>query len=473
MPLWNEIEGRTLADGTVLGTLLRSEGRTAWFAATDSEGRRAVVSVFEALNDEEAVTRRLEIAARLEHPNLLKLGTIGTTRMEDESLVHVGVEPFDQTLADVLRERPLTTDEAKEVAENLLSALETVERAGLRHGHVDASGVLAVGDAIKLRSDCLSAGNGESDAPALAALLYNALTARRFSSERDAMQLPAPFASMVRAGAGSGGGLAAMRRVLTGPVVSSPSASSPATSPATASPAASSPAAGSPEVKRAAAAASGAPTAKPAVSGARSSAAAASPAVKASAPSAAKSGGPQKRRPGVAIAAAVLMGLLLVVFWLAFRRPPGHTPVSGEASVSAAPPPASASTNPAPAPNPAEQNAGAMGSAAPPPAATANRRLPASAPATAAPISTSTGGERAVWHVVAYTYARESAAKAKADELAAKYPQMEPQVFSPNGRAPYLVTLGGGMDRDAASSRRDAARKAGLPEDTYAQNFRK
>jgi hypothetical protein len=81
--------------------------------------------------------------------------------------------------------------------------------------------------------------------------------------------------------------------------------------------------------------------------------------------------------------------------------------------------------------------------------------------------------ERSVWHVVAYTYTRQEAAQRMATELAAKYPQLEPQVFSPNGQAPFLVTLGGSMNRQEAFARREAARAAGMPSDTYAQNFRR
>ena len=178
-----------------------------------------MLSVFEALNDEDSVQARLEAAARVQHPNLLVIRSTGRGRLEDESLVYAVMEPFDQTLAEVLRDRTLTPEEAREVTENLLSALETVEAAGLHHGHVDASGVLGVGDSIKLRSDCLMPRRGQSDAAALAALIYHALTGRRFSSERDALQLPAPFATLVRAGVGPNGSLAAMRRVLSGPAV--------------------------------------------------------------------------------------------------------------------------------------------------------------------------------------------------------------------------------------------------------------
>ena len=78
-----------------------------------------------------------------------------------------------------------------------------------------------------------------------------------------------------------------------------------------------------------------------------------------------------------------------------------------------------------------------------------------------------------MWHVVVYTYNYEKTAQHTAAELAAKFPQLEPQVFSPSGHAPYLVALGGGMTREQAFERREAALAAGMPRDTYMQNYRK
>jgi hypothetical protein len=445
MPLWNEIEGQTL-DGLTLGKLLRSEGRTAWFSTVGPDGEPAVLSVFEALNDEEAVEARLQAAARVQHPGLHVIRKIGAGRLEDESLVYALMEPFDQTLAEVLRDRPLTPDETREVTESLLSALETVEAAGLYHGHVDASGVLGVGDNIKLRSDCLAQRHGQSDAPALAALIYNALTGRRFSSERDALQLPAPFATLVRAGAGSNASLAAMRRVLSAPAVTNAGATSP-------SPAAPVSAAAAPVTGRSAQRSAAPKTAVP------------------SSPRRRDDTEPRPRkRPSVAIAAVVLMAIALVVFWYATKRPVAHTPISGEAPSSPSssqPAPAGAS----PSATPAGDAAATMGApeTVKPSPATGTRPAPAKTPAE----STSAGAERSVWHVVAYTYTREDAAQHMAAELAAQYPKLEPQVFSPTGHAPFLVTLGGGMNRQEAFARRDAARAAGMPSDTYAQNFRK
>ena len=81
MPLWNEIEGEILDDNLPLQKLLRSEGRTAWFATTGADGQPAVVSVFEALNDEDTALARVQTAARVEHPNLLIIRRTGSTRI--------------------------------------------------------------------------------------------------------------------------------------------------------------------------------------------------------------------------------------------------------------------------------------------------------------------------------------------------------------------------------------------------------
>jgi hypothetical protein len=336
--------------------------------------------------------------------------------------VYALMEPFDQTLAEVLRDRSLAPDEAREVAGSLLTALESVEAAGLYHGHVDASGVLGVGDSIKLRSDCLTARRTESDAPAFAALLYNALTKRRYSSERDALQLPAPFATLVRAGVAPNGSLAAMRRVLNGP------AEPPAEVSAPARPTASTPRAASLRTDRAV---------------------------------------PARRRPGITIAALVIMIVVLGIAWYAFKRPAGHTPISGEAAPSrtshrptAAVPPKAAPVGDAAAAMGAPETVKAPAKSSPAPAASAS----------AAPAA---GSERSVWHVVVYTYNGEKSAQQSAAELARRFPQLEPQVFSPSGHAPYLVALGGGMTRQQAFTRREAAIAAGLPKDTYTQNFRK
>ena len=85
---------------------------------------------------------------------------------------------------------------------------------------------------------------------------------------------------------------------------------------------------------------------------------------------------------------------------------------------------------------------------------------------------TATGDARGQWRVVAYTYNREAQAQQKATSVAAKHPELKPEVFTPNGHAPYLVTVGGTMSRDEAFALVKKAKGEGLPRDSYAQNYR-
>jgi hypothetical protein len=81
------------------------------------------------------------------------------------------------------------------------------------------------------------------------------------------------------------------------------------------------------------------------------------------------------------------------------------------------------------------------------------------------------GNGRDQWRVVAFTYNHESQAQQKAAAIAQKHSELRPEVFTPNGRAPYLVTVGGAMSRDEAFALARKARSEGLPRDLYAQNY--
>jgi cell division septation protein DedD len=98
----------------------------------------------------------------------------------------------------------------------------------------------------------------------------------------------------------------------------------------------------------------------------------------------------------------------------------------------------------------------------------------ASAPApkpTAAIVTPAVATPTTQWRVVAFTYNRQDQAQHKADQLAQKHKSLKPEVFTPNGRAPYLVTVGGPMSRDEAIAFKNRVRGEGLPRDLYAQNY--
>ena len=62
------------------------------------------------------------------------------------------------------------------------------------------------------------------------------------------------------------------------------------------------------------------------------------------------------------------------------------------------------------------------------------------------------------WRVVAFTYNHEDQAQAKAARVREQHPELRPEVFTPSGSAPYLVTIGGAMGRDDAYALAQKAR---------------
>src|SRR5205807_5927322 len=101
-----------------------------------------------------------------------------------------------------------------------------------------------------------------------------------------------------------------------------------------------------------------------------------------------------------------------------------------------------------------------------PAAAVAVRRTPESGQQNTA------GDSRGRWRVIAFTYGREDQAQQKAAEIAKSHPDLSPTVFRPNGRGPFLVTLGGPMSREDAFGFSGKAKREGMPRDVYAQNYR-
>jgi eukaryotic-like serine/threonine-protein kinase len=73
--------------------------------------------------------------------------------------------------------------------------------------------------------------------------------------------------------------------------------------------------------------------------------------------------------------------------------------------------------------------------------------------------------------VVVYAFSSETAAQHKVETINALHPDLKAEVFTAAGHGPWLVTVGGAMDRDQAFQLRSQVRKEGLPGDSYAQNY--
>jgi hypothetical protein len=436
MQFWNELEGKLLAGTYPLTTLLRTEGDQAWFA---SHAQQTPVTAFVAKGaQEDQLVANLEAVSRIKHPNTVSIEQVGRDRLDDTAVVYAILEATEEGLAGVLRQRALTTEETAKLAESLAAALSKLHENGLLHGRVAAANVFALGETVKLRSDCIYQATGSKDDPEtygqdigdLGALIFECLTRRQLTAPDDPAiaRLATPFGAIVENAVTGKWSLADISAALKKPTVE---ARQPAPVIAT-PPAAPRPAPAKPvePVK--------AKVAAPVI--------AASPAA------------PAAKKTDIRIFAAIAILALIAVGWYFYRGKQNATPAPQQSAPVATETPAS----PPPAPV----------SATPP---VAPKEKPSSAkeaaPATSA--ATNADGEKhTVWRVVVYAFGHEEAAKRKVDGLLESNPELKPEVFTANGHGPYLVTVGGPMTKDEAFRLRDkVVSTAGLPADSYAQNY--
>lgn len=487
------LEGTTLDVAYVLGQCLGADERTVIFKAQVKAGHpaTAIIKIYRAESSvaDEQIALWEEIK-KLQHPNLAAVLGSGRTKLQGEELIYVAVEPADEMLDAVLRERPLNAREAGELVVSVCRGLEHLHASGFVHGSLSPEEVLGVGDSIKLSTEGARRAqsatdiwlkdakyrapenpNGnitpEADMWCLGATLFEAITQKECGADcrNEATRLPVPFGSIVHrclysspearctlqevvqlyenrlrafsaaAGAAAGAG-SGIQELGEGPRNSTPSATRAHAEPM----------------------------------------------------QVLLNEGEQRqvhsehsrgssRRNWVYLAVALL--LLLGVIWLArSKKSARRGSVGSSATGKAVPQPQSA--------------APAQTAAAPP---VTRQSTPQHAPAQVPSASTPTAAVRSarphqdrdgqsttdqaryvngpVWRVVVYTYDVAADAENRARLINKVNPDLKAEVFSPNGNSgPYLVVIGGRMNRENAITLRQRARQLGLPRDTYAQNYK-
>ncbi|RRA48123.1 hypothetical protein [Acidipila sp. EB88] len=456
MHLWNDYEGTILAGQWTLGRLLRTEGRSALFATTKSDGSPAVLRLTEALNDQAVLRARYQTIQAAGDRYLVAVEGFGDAELDGAPLSYAVLEPTQESLAEILAQRPLSPEETYEVAVSVAGGLVALHAQGLVHSLVEPESVLAATDRIKLRSDCArpapsdedalleGAVTQQTDAFGLAGIIYQSLTQGRLHDASDALALPEPFATIVRNTARGSWGAREIQEELTRPARA---AAAPVPVPAPVAPAV----ATSVPVASAEAASveSAAVTTQPFSS--RSSVVADTTPASGSSWSEPQPVAPGSRRGvWIGIGIVILLALLFLLFHHGGSSPKAAAPASQPTAVS-----------PAPVPTPASAP---VHKVVTPAAATA--AAPKVAPETAPVVP---GGK--VWRVIAYTYNRRDEASHKAAIINDHYRGFNAEVWSRTGQRPFLVTIGGEMTRQQAFVLRERARRAGMARDVYAQDY--
>jgi serine/threonine protein kinase len=102
------------------------------------EVRKAAIRLIPA--DAENAQSRLDgwgQATKLSHPHLVRIFDSGRWQNDDVELLYVVTEYAEETLAQVIPERPLTAEEAGEMLNPILDALSYLHAQGLVHGHIN------------------------------------------------------------------------------------------------------------------------------------------------------------------------------------------------------------------------------------------------------------------------------------------------------------------------------------------------
>jgi TonB family protein len=192
MPDWKQCEGELAGGEFPLERLLDGGEGRAVFLTRFGSGRAVIKLVIEGQAQAGVLVERWNRAATLDHPHLVRIFAAGTWAVAGTPLAYLVMEYAEENLAEVLGERPLTTDETREMLLPVADALAYLHGQGLVHGNLKPSNIFAVEDRVKISSDAVSAGDPAADIGALGVALVQALTPPGGQSP-EAGALPFPF----------------------------------------------------------------------------------------------------------------------------------------------------------------------------------------------------------------------------------------------------------------------------------------
>ncbi|MGA7155811.1 MAG: hypothetical protein WBY53_03125 [Acidobacteriaceae bacterium] len=462
MELWTDYEGLTVDGAFPLKRLLMPEGRSAFFSTSGPNGEPTVVRLIECHFDEEEILSRWRCIDALNHPNFLKFVRFGLTDFDGRPILYAVFENVDGNLAEVLDQGSLSVTDVAQLATSLVSALDVLHTHGYVHEHIVPRNIFAIGTTVKLRADCIrEAPEGEEgrlakqrDVRDLATVLLQALTQRDSLDQVPDSAIPPPYRQIIRNALNDTWGLADIKTALPPPFEPTrPASPNASTTPTTTTAPAATPRPSQRPSNGVAKPATTKPswqtqTKRPPNTEADPSAQSKTqlplplhkePAVNFVPRNQTRTENHTASPRSIAIGVAALFAIL-ILWAIAHTWSAHHQNPQRASSTQSAPP----STTPA-----AQQLA----------------RDPASAALPAATAS------RSNWRVIAFTYNRQTDAAKKVSDLEHSHPELHPSVFTPTGRRPFLVSIGGTMSRDAAYSLARHSRSLGLPHDTYAQNY--
>ena len=155
---WKQYEGQVINNAFPLLRLLGGSDQSVVFL-TNLAGPQSSNAAIKLIPEGHSGDLQLSLwrrAAKVTHPNVLRLYQGGRCRLADMDLLYVVMEYAEEDLSQVLPQRPLTPAEARDMLGPVLDALSDLHFLGLVHSHLKPSNILATADQVKLSSDRLT-----------------------------------------------------------------------------------------------------------------------------------------------------------------------------------------------------------------------------------------------------------------------------------------------------------------------------
>jgi TonB family protein len=156
---WRRWEGQIINGEFPLQSYLGGSNQSAVFLTQRAAGEphKAAIKIIAAdpLSSESQLIRWRQ-AAKLVHPNLIRIFEAGGCELEGTPLLYVVMEHAEEDLSQILPQRALAPAEVQEMLSPVLRALAYIHGNGLVHGHVKPSNIMATGDQVKVSSDTLA-----------------------------------------------------------------------------------------------------------------------------------------------------------------------------------------------------------------------------------------------------------------------------------------------------------------------------
>jgi TonB family protein len=174
--LGSDCVGRII-DGrfTLLRWLGGTEQSSVFFTELDADPAKQAAIKLTPANAVDAETRIAQwtAATTLSHPHLIRLSHAGRCNVDGVDLLYVVTEYAEEVLSEILRERPLTPGETREMLGPVVDALSWLHVRDLLHGHLKPSNIMVAEGQLKLSTDTLHAA-GEPGSVSPSSGIYNA-----------------------------------------------------------------------------------------------------------------------------------------------------------------------------------------------------------------------------------------------------------------------------------------------------------